>query len=58
MSLAQQRIDDENSKRFKLAKGELGLDLYNMRPRLAEAGFEYIDDLDALGQFNGINCRI
>ncbi len=58
MSLAQQRIDDENSKRCKLAKGELGLDLYNMRPRLAEAGFEYIDDLDTLGQFNGINCRI
>ena len=57
MLAAQQRIDNEENKRHKLAEGELGLDLYNMRPRLAEAGFEYVDDLVALGDFNGIDCR-
>ena len=57
MMAAQQRIDDEEGKRRKLAEGELGLDLYNMRPRLIEAGFEYVDDLDTLRDFNGIDCR-
>ena len=57
MVAAQQRIDDEEDKRRKLANGELGLDLYNMRPRLVDAGFEYVDDLDSLGDFNGIDCR-
>ena len=57
MVAAQQRIDDEEDKRRKLANGELGLDLYNMRPRLLDAGFEYVDDLDSLGDFNGIDCR-
>jgi hypothetical protein len=28
-----------------------------MRPRLVDAGFEYVDDLDSLGDFNGIDCR-
>ena len=57
MAAAQQRIEDEENKRRKLARGELGLDLYNMRRRLAEAGFEYVDDLETLGDFNGIDCR-
>ena len=54
---AQARFDNEDAKREKLAKGELGLDIYNMRPRLAEAGFGYVDTLDELGSFNGIDCR-
>ncbi len=54
---AQKRFDNEEEKRLKLAKGELGLDIYNMRPRLAEAGFEYVDNLEELGSFNGINCQ-
>lgn len=54
---AKARFDNEDAKREKLAKGELGLDIYNMRPRLAEAGFEYVDTLDELGSFNGIDCR-
>ena len=53
---AKARFDNEEDKRLRLAKGELGLDLYNMRPRLAEAGFEYVETLDDLGTFNGINC--
>jgi len=28
-----------------------------MRPRLKEAGFEYVEDLESLGSFNGIDCR-
>ena len=54
---SQARTDNEEAKRVKLADGELGLDIYNMRPRLAEAGFEYVDSLDDLGEFNGINTK-
>ncbi len=36
----------EEEKREKLASGILGIDLYNMRPRLAENGFQYLDSLD------------
>ena len=36
---------------------ELGIDIYNMRPALAEAGFHYVETLDDLGEFNGIDCR-
>ena len=50
------RTDLEDAKRVRLANGELGLDIYNMRPRLAEAGFTYLDELSDLGVFNGIDC--
>jgi len=33
----------EEGKRQRLADGELGLDIYQMRERLAEAGLRYID---------------
>lgn len=56
LAKATQRTDNEEAKRVRLAKGELGLDIYNMRPRLEEAGFSYVDDLSDLGVFNGINC--
>ncbi|MBT6414868.1 4-carboxy-4-hydroxy-2-oxoadipate aldolase/oxaloacetate decarboxylase, partial [Candidatus Puniceispirillum sp.] len=57
MHATQTRLDAEEDKRIRLQAGELGLDLYNMRPRLAEAGLEYVDDLETLGSFNGIDCR-
>lgn len=43
------RADLEEQKALRLANGELGLDIYNMRKRLAEKGLRYIDSLDELG---------
>lgn len=45
---AQKRVDAEESKRQRLAAGELGLDIYQMRPALAEKGLRYVDTLDEL----------
>ena len=39
---AQQRIAKEEEKRARLASGELGLDIYAMRDRLAENGLKYV----------------
>ncbi|SNY57141.1 4-carboxy-4-hydroxy-2-oxoadipate aldolase/oxaloacetate decarboxylase [Pantoea sp. GL120224-02] len=44
----QQRVANEESKRVRLAAGELGLDIYQMRGMLAEKGLRYVESLDAL----------
>ncbi len=49
-ALSQKRTANEEDKRKRLASGELGLDMYDMRPALAEAGLVYVDRLEELGR--------
>ena len=42
LSKAREREALEEHKRQRLANGELGLDIYNLRPRLKEKGLKYV----------------
>ncbi|WP_425644508.1 4-carboxy-4-hydroxy-2-oxoadipate aldolase/oxaloacetate decarboxylase [Agrobacterium leguminum] len=39
---AEKRLVNEDAKRARLAAGELGLDIYNMRPTLEQKGLKYV----------------
>lgn len=39
---AEKRAASEEARRLRFAAGELGLDIYDMRPRLAEKGLKYV----------------
>ncbi|PVZ19748.1 MULTISPECIES: 4-carboxy-4-hydroxy-2-oxoadipate aldolase/oxaloacetate decarboxylase [unclassified Pseudomonas] len=45
---SRKRADLEEQKRLRLAAGELGLDIYNMREKLAEKGLKYFDNVEQL----------
>lgn len=46
LAKAETRMTNEEAKRERMRKGELGLDIYAMRPRLTEKGLRYYDSAD------------
>lgn len=45
LARSRERVASEDARRARLATGELGLDLYAMRDRLAAKGLRYVDHL-------------
>ena len=43
LAASKKRADNEEAVRQRLAAGEAGLDIYNMREKLLAAGLEYVD---------------
>jgi 4-hydroxy-4-methyl-2-oxoglutarate aldolase len=44
LAASRAREENEKEKRARLASGELGLDMYDMRAKLAERGLRYVDE--------------
>ncbi len=44
--LGEERVRKEEAKRARLAAGELGLDIYDMRPTLKNMGLRYVESLE------------
>jgi 4-hydroxy-4-methyl-2-oxoglutarate aldolase len=42
VAACEQRVRKEEATRERLARGELGLDIYGLRAKLAELGLKYI----------------
>ena len=47
LTAARARLAKEEANRARFKSGELGLDVYGMRPKLAEKGLVYFDDMAA-----------
>jgi 4-hydroxy-4-methyl-2-oxoglutarate aldolase len=44
LAASRAREENETEKRSRLASGELGLDMYDMRAKLAQRGLHYVDE--------------
>lgn len=51
VAAARKRADLEEQKRVRLDSSELGLDIYNMRPKLEEKGLRYYESLSDLEEW-------
>ena len=47
LDAATKRIANEEAKRAQFERGELGLDLYDLRPLLDQLGVVYVDDIES-----------
>ncbi|MCH8860997.1 MAG: 4-carboxy-4-hydroxy-2-oxoadipate aldolase/oxaloacetate decarboxylase [Proteobacteria bacterium] len=48
LASSRKREENEVEKRARLKAGELSIDMYDMRPRLEEAGLKYVNSIDDL----------
>lgn len=53
LEMGEQRLQKEEKKRARLAAGELGMDIEDMRPKLASLGLVYFETLDEAANAEG-----